>query len=84
MEGNHIGDVGAKHLAVLLTQNISSLNLSANDIGHAGIEYLAEALRQTEENHSSLKISSLELQNNGFGDKGMQFLAAALKENTVS
>eukprot|EP00434_Breviolum_minutum_P018288 symbB.v1.2.016134.t2/scaffold1221.1/size130907/10 len=76
---NLIGDVGAKHVASMLSQSpklpLARLSLNGCGIGAEGGKALAEALAS----HSDLMI--VELMNNNLGEEGGQALLKALERN---
>ncbi len=77
------------------TQTLSTLNLDSNQIGNAGAQYLAGALRNNtvipiifhlSHYHLFLYIQTLKtllLSSNKIGDEGAQHIADGLKNNTV-
>ena len=70
-------------------QNLTTLNLSSNEISHDGAEYLANAIKNNTVNfvfsssylYTSLyflqTITALDIGSNGIGDKGIQYVRKA-------
>ncbi|KAF9956626.1 hypothetical protein BGZ72_002637 [Mortierella alpina] len=79
LQGNAIGNDGAKALAAALEINstMTTLNLTDNDIGPLGANALAEALK------TNSTLTTLNLRGNAIGDDGAKALAAALKINST-
>ncbi|WP_341757468.1 hypothetical protein [Candidatus Tisiphia endosymbiont of Ditula angustiorana] len=77
LNGEHIGEAGAKSLAEALKDNksITTLDLRNNQIGDAGAKGLAEALKINQ------SITTLHLHYNQIADAGAKGLAEGLKIN---
>ncbi|KAK3284652.1 hypothetical protein CYMTET_7715 [Cymbomonas tetramitiformis] len=89
LEGNKIGDKGAKALAVALTPNekgvfnvsLNTLDLTKNTIGDEGAKALAVALTPNAEGVFNTSLNTLNLQKNEIGPEGAKALAIALTPN---
>ena len=81
---------------LLVVQALTNFDLSNNQIGETGAQYLAEVLRKNTVGldysphlinfHLSLfmqVLTRLVLSSNQIGDKGVQYLAETLQNNTV-
>jgi Ran GTPase-activating protein (RanGAP) involved in mRNA processing and transport len=79
LDFNAFSDEGVQSLALLLTKNISLIELSlfGNQVSSTGAEYLAQALTV------NVKLQSLVLSFNQIGDAGAAALAKALTVNTT-
>jgi Ran GTPase-activating protein (RanGAP) involved in mRNA processing and transport len=78
------------------TQTLTDLCLRENKIGHEGIRYLADVLRDNKVILSSIDccnfylhfliqtLTKLDVGNNKMGDEGAKYLGDALKNNTVN
>ena len=79
IEGEGLDDDAAAVLAAVVESNstLTSLNLSANNMGPAGAESLATALK------TNTTLTNLNLRWNNIGPAGAESLATALKTNTA-
>ncbi|KAL0250971.1 hypothetical protein GEMRC1_000185 [Eukaryota sp. GEM-RC1] len=79
LNGNSIGDEGARVLAEALKVNttLTNIDLGENSIGNEGAKALADALTV------NTTVRRIELWNNDFGNEGAIALADALRVNTV-
>jgi Ran GTPase-activating protein (RanGAP) involved in mRNA processing and transport len=78
LDGNRIGDAGARALSALINAGNSqlvSLELFKNGIGNAGADAIAEAFT------FSSTLAHLDLQQNSIGEPGAGAIAEALKAN---
>ncbi|CAF1691629.1 unnamed protein product, partial [Adineta ricciae] len=55
---------------------LTTLDLSGNQIGDAGAQYMSDALRH------NTTLTTLDLSGNQIGDAGAQYVSDALRHNT--
>lgn len=74
------GDIGAKRLATVISKSKGTperLDVSLNNIGYQGFQYLFEALTMPNSSLERLNVSG-----NDMGDKGCEYLSSFLLQNT--